>query len=292
MANKKNSETKPEITPEVMEMHAQMFEKERAERELREKTIAQCNQIFGQITATRMLVKFGQVANLTWIKQVKATKAYKHVPGIGTWAKFCKHLGYSESDIKRKLRNLNTFGEQLLRHMADFKVGYRELRKLRFAVADGKMAIEDDVLKIGDETIPIDDDHKEDLKAAIDTLLDEKDDLNNRIGKMKKEHEAILQEETRSLKSERDMAIEENKRLKAFAPDDNPPETVSLDQMKEIHKVARQFSLLCSRFMMDDRLKDDYPLQGEVLGQITAVSNCFRELERQWDLKFYVQDED
>lgn len=286
MANKKKTENKLLTAAEMAEMHSELFKKETAERELKEKLIAECYRMFGRIESMDFINKLTTVSGLVWLNQVRETKAYKDIPGIKTWKTFCNRLGKSRQKVELDLKNLNTFGQDLLANMRRFKISYRDLKKLRFAVSDGEMIVENDVLKIGHEMIPIDDDHREDLKAALEVILEDKEDLNGQIRKMEKDHKAILHEETRGLKAERDMAIKENKQLKVFAPEDKDPETWSLEQMQEIRKAASDFTRLCNQFVVDGRI-DDYPhSQALVLAEITEVQIVFGELQRLWDTSF------
>ncbi len=160
--------------------------RERAEAELaeiksvqadREKRIAQAHQFIGRIQAAKMFTKFGNVSELMWIKDVKESELYRYLPGVETWEKFCNTLGYTSRHINEQLNNLQAFGADFMETVSDLRVGYRDLRKLRQLTHDGTICIADNLVKIGDESIPLDPDHRDDLQAALEQVVDAKNQV-------------------------------------------------------------------------------------------------------------------
>lgn len=99
-----------------MEMETLRQERERmnadeAQAE-RERMIARCHEVIGQVKAVAMISRFGDVTNLMWMKEVKESKIYKDVPGIGTWGNFCKSAGKDRHTVDQDLLNLAAFGEE------------------------------------------------------------------------------------------------------------------------------------------------------------------------------------
>ncbi|WP_306534482.1 hypothetical protein [Geobacter sp.] len=92
----------------------------RQRQEERERLIAQCHEVIGRVQATQMFVKFGDVTNLMFLKQIKESKAYRDVPGIGTWEKFCEIVGVDRHTIDQQLLNIATFGEDFLGYITSF----------------------------------------------------------------------------------------------------------------------------------------------------------------------------
>lgn len=126
----------------------------------------------GRIQAMDMVIEIGTVSNLIWLKQIKDSKLYKEIPEIGTWGKFCELTGKSTRYVDEQLANLNAFGEKFLRTSSDLGFGYSDLRKLRPSTNDGTMIIEADLVKIGDEEIPLDSDHAEELQIALENIIE------------------------------------------------------------------------------------------------------------------------
>jgi len=146
----------------------------RMQQEERERLIAQTHAALGQIRTAKMFADFGTVSSLMWLQQVKETKIYRDLPGVGTWEDFCNSAGLSRRKVDEDILNLKAFGEEFLETVASLKVGYRELKKLRQFSSEGTFLITGSTIEIAGETIVLDADHKEDLQAAIERVLDEK----------------------------------------------------------------------------------------------------------------------
>jgi len=144
------------------------------EQQKREQVIAEVYEKIGQIRTAAMVSKFTQVSSLMWLKQMKESKAYKDLSEIGNWENFCRSIGLSRSQVDKDLLNLNVLGEDFMLTVSSLNVGYRDLRKLRQLKSDGELLIENKTVKLGDEEIPLDADHTEDLQAAIENLLEAK----------------------------------------------------------------------------------------------------------------------
>ncbi len=190
----------------VVEIEQKQEELMQAEQLNKERLIAQCHEVIGRIQGVKMLVKFGDVASLMWLKDVKEQGIYNEVPGIRTWEKFCEYIGLSQRKVDEDLQNLNAFGQEFMATVASLRVGYRELRKLRQLTHDGDVAIDADFVTIGEEKIPLNQEHSEDLQAAIEALLDEK---NKRI----EEQHATLRAKDKLLKSKEQLINKQEKEI-------------------------------------------------------------------------------
>lgn len=158
----------------IVEVEQNQVEMRALEQRKREALIAQTHEMVGQIRATSMISKFANVSGLVWMKQVKESQIYKDLPGLGTWEKFCEYIGISRQKADFDLQNLAAFGEEFLLTVSSLNVGYRDLRKLRQLAADGSVTIDAEFVTIGEERIPLDKDHGEDLQAAIESILEQK----------------------------------------------------------------------------------------------------------------------
>jgi len=190
----------------VIEEERSMEDSGRRQKEERERMIAECHEVIGQIKGVQMLVKFGDVANLVWLKEVKESKIYRDVPSIGTWDKFCECIGKSRRQIDEDLLNLQVFGDEFLGYVAGLRVGYRELKKLRQLTFDGAVIIDAKSVQIGGERIPFDLEHKEDLQVAIERLLDEKE-------KALEDAQITIRTRDKELSSKRELIKKQEKAL-------------------------------------------------------------------------------
>lgn len=193
---KKGVDPVSEAALEVVEVERQQANLVKTEQEARERRIAECHQFIGRIQAVEMVGKLATVSTLMWLKDVKDSELYKDLPGVETWDKFCESLGKSRRIVDENLQNLNTFGGEFLETVASLRVGYRELRKLRQLSQDGAVVIDAEYMVIGEERIPLDVDHKEDLQAAIETLIEQQASMKNEVEAQKKAFDRV-QSDTR-----------------------------------------------------------------------------------------------
>ncbi|WP_316347654.1 hypothetical protein [Desulfuromonas acetoxidans] len=177
-----------------------------SERHNREQMIAECHEMIGRIQGFELVKNFTNVGGLVWLKQVKETKIYKDLPNIGSWDKFCNYIGLSRSKVDEDLLNLATFGEAFLANVGDFSLGYRDLKKLRQLTHDGSVQIEAQTVTIGNESIPLDDDHAEDLQTAIESVLEAKT-------QEAEEAKATVRAKDRIIKGKEDVINKQEKEL-------------------------------------------------------------------------------
>lgn len=291
MPRKKKIDPVSEAALEIVSAEHSKDESSGLQKESREQLIAECYRMVGRMEATDLISKTVNVYELSWLKQVKELKIYKDVPGIETWEGFCKQIGRSRTHLDRQLADINTFGEEFLQTIERFKVSYRDLQKLRLAVSEGDVEIQEGTVKIDQKEIPLDSDHASELQAAIELVIDEKNKAKADLDKVKKKQDAIIKEETKALKTERDALNKEVQRLKAFDPEDKDPDTWSIEQIEAIDEAARSFDIMCRKFIMDDRIEDDIPLQARVEGVMRQVEMTFKELRDLWEERFDIYND-
>ena len=186
---------------EVAELKAKL--QESAERE---RLLANYHQAVGQIKTANMFAEFASISALIWIQQMRETKAYKE---IGTWETFCESVGFTRQHIEDQLKNLAVLGENFLQTVCGLGVGYRDLRKLRQLTHDGVIEIDSEAVQIGDERIPLDPSHREDLEAALERLIDAKNELLQ-------EKDAVIRSNEKLLQSKQDLIHRQEKDLKRY----------------------------------------------------------------------------
>lgn len=164
-----------EAAVEAVNMEALRLRNEREEREKREALIATTHRMIGQIRAADMLGQMATVSSLVWLKDVRESKIYRDLPDIGSWEAFCGHIGRSRSAVDEQLQNLETFGAEFLETVSSMRVGYRDLRKLRRQITEGTVTVDDEAVMINEERIPLKPEAKEDLEAAIERALEDRD---------------------------------------------------------------------------------------------------------------------
>jgi hypothetical protein len=209
MTRRKTQDIDTATAEMVVAEERQREELVRTEQVDRERRIAECHQVIGRIQGAKMVADFGNVAGLVWLKEIRETKLYRDLPGVGTWEKFCETVGISRRKIEEDLLNLETFGAEFLGNVAGFRVGYRDLKKLRQLTHEGAVCIEDDMVTIGGETIPLDVDHRDDLQAALERVIDAKDQLLQ-------EKDATVRTKDKLLQAKEDLLRRQEKELSRY----------------------------------------------------------------------------
>ncbi len=171
--NRKGMGSEVDTVNSIASIAREQADLEIAELKSKQAMIAECHMMLGRIQATEYFGKVATVASLMFLKQVKDSKVYRDVPGVVTWEKFCEIVGKDRRTVDEDLQNLAKFGEGFLATVASFGLGYRDLRKLRQLTHDGVLIIDAEAVEIGGERIPLDSDHREDLQAAIETIIEE-----------------------------------------------------------------------------------------------------------------------
>ena len=291
MSNKKRIDTMSEAALEVVNSKYNEMKAEELEQQKKEQLLAHAHMYIGRIQAATMIHQFSNISSLVWLKQVKESKAYKGVPGVNTWESFCNNCGISRAKADMDILNLSTFGEELMLTVSNLKVGYRDLRKLRGCVTEGDLKINDKTIEINGERIPFDPDHKEDLQTAIEMIIDRKDEELKKQKKEARKKEIKDEDAIEHYKFECENLKEQNKKLKVFDIKNKPIEW-NLEQIKVLVDAAHDFNLLCRKFIIDDRLKDDFHIQAQVQVAMTEARNAIRDLEMLWNDTFNSDYED
>ena len=146
-------------------------------------------QMAGRIETANMFARFGDIATLMWLRQVKESKAYKL---IGTWEKFCKNIKLDRRTVDERLQDLDIFGEAFLETVANLGLGYRQMRELRQISHDGGVSVVDGVVLIGGDEIPLDAEHAKDLEDALKRVVDDAQGEARAANRLAKEKETRI----------------------------------------------------------------------------------------------------
>lgn len=171
----------------------------KSEQEDRERRIAEAYEIAGRIQSLTFVEKVVTVTRLVQLQELKNSKVYRELPNIGTWDKYCEYLGLDRHTIDQHLLNLATFGDKFLETCHQFSVSHRSLRKLRQLTNDGSVVIDAEFMVIGEERIPLDADHKEELQTAIETLVEQQATLQQEVAAQKKAFNRVQEDTHKSV---------------------------------------------------------------------------------------------
>jgi len=205
----KNLDPVSEAAMDVVALEQQREANILRSQEDREHRIAESYEIAGRVQALDFVKKVLTVGTLVQLAKIKKSKAYKDLPGIGTWDNYCEYLGFSRQKVDMDLLNLATFGEEFLANVSSFDLGYRELRKLRRLNADGTLQVSDNEVVIDGERIPFSKESKEDLEIALERLIESKDQVI-------KEKDATIKAKDKVIDAKQDLIGRQEKDLARY----------------------------------------------------------------------------
>lgn len=243
--------------------------------------------------------------------QVKKSKEYKK-SGM-TWQEFCDSLGEPRKTIEDKLSDILPLVEKCSADFASFaRVPFNKIRYLGRSVAAESANIDNNALIIDETIIPLTSDNKEEIEAAIDTLIETHKQEKETLQKKLKKHEGRLkenvEEQTKGLMRERDNAIaamdkykEEADRLKPFdITEVDIPEVKEF--IKQIHDISIKFELAIRKFTnfinderlnkeLKEKLEEDMSSQAEIEKYLFRTYRNIKDLRMEWDDEFYPEDD-
>ncbi len=219
---------------------------------------------------------------------IKQNKEYQK--GGMTWDQFCEATGEQRRTVENKLKDVRPFVEDFSEKFSGLaKMPFNKIRQLGRAVSENFSEIKDGCLILGEEKIPLTPDNKEEIEAAIDTLIEthktEKLALKKDLKKYKKQTDRIVAEETKALTHERDALIREVDRLKPFDVTQKDREWCK-EQFQGLVKAMAGLSAVCHPLLMDDRMDGDRTLQAEAYKYITEAEGLLEDLRRLWVDRF------
>ncbi len=237
--DKERAEDMSTAAMEVIELERKRAELAETEQQKRERLIAAVHEVAGRVQALTLMSKFGDIASFVCLKEIKESKLYRDLPNVGTWEDFCNYLGKSRRTVDEQLQNLNVLGEEFLAICRQFSLSYKDLRKLRKIANNGDLTISDKSAIIAGESIPLDPEHKDDLEAAIESLLEEKD-------RQLEDKEAALRSKNRVLEEKEKVINKQEKIILKYAGEAQqrglkPGEGEFLQQVKNAYYQFESF---------------------------------------------------
>ncbi|MDK9716708.1 MAG: hypothetical protein OEL57_02230 [Trichlorobacter sp.] len=282
---------KAEATDPALHIEMETLRQEREERlnaeeaqADREARIAEAHEIAGRIQAFTFVGKVLTVTTLVQLRRIKESKAYKDIPNIGTWDKYCEYLGFSREKVDSDLKNLAEFGETFLVTVTGFGLGYRELRQLRQLKYDGEsfqMSDDGKTVVIEGEAISLGDDAAPEIEAALEKLLEKNKTLRERNTRLEKDLKGAVKEEVAGLAAEKKALLERVKDLEKYEPQ-QLDETKYEAQYAEIHNLMSQLGGCIKAVMALDDLQDHPGTMARVDGYVEGCTYLANELRELW----------
>jgi transcriptional regulator with XRE-family HTH domain len=248
------------------------------------------SEAVGKIKAAEFNIKTNELLKYVTIYQIKQSKEYKQ--GGMTWEAFCAAIGESQRTVDRILSDLSPLLKGISANLAE-NLGM-PLSKIRFLgqmMSKDSATVAENALVIGDQKIEITPENKDDIEAAIDLLQSEhqmeREKHTKELERIKKRAENAVTEETKNLTVERDALVKELTRLKVFDPEEKDI-SWSVERMKAIKDVCMEFVVLCSKFIMDERLLDNehIVLRAEIIKWQDICMESLRDLRQRFNETF------
>ena len=244
------------------------------------------SEALGKVKALDCSNSFNTLHRYAVIYQIKQKKEYKG--GGMTWVEFCEAIGEPQRTVDRILSEIKPLAEDFSAKLADsIGLPFNKIRYLGMSVSGNLAEIEDGCLLFDGQKIPFTPENKDEIEAAIDAMkethVNEVKALRADVKKYKNGTDKIVKEETKALTKERAALIEKIERLEVFAPDDKDPDTWMIEQMDLVQQAALEFSAICRRVVMDERIVGDNVTLGKVEGMMQSVELTCKMLRDKWN---------
>jgi len=250
------------------------------------------SEVAGIVKAANCQSAYSEFVKYAALYNLKQSKGYKK-KGM-TWVEYCEYIGESRRTVDKILDDIGPITEAFSANLARLLgLPFNKIRMLGQTVGASLAKLAGNELIIDGVIVSLDPDNKEEIEAAIDTLIEthkqEKKDLKKDLANHKKQTDKIVEEETRGLKTEVGALIKEVDRLKPFDPTEKDRDW-SIDQMKKIRLSSDSLVAACRLFVLDERIDDDFKLQAEVEQHMTEAELGLQDLRRLWTDRFYSEE--
>jgi|GEM_PF-2812507 hypothetical protein len=209
------SKREAELLTNAMEKHAEGTEKIKRDMEKtaeqkqkdKEAAIAKIFEGAGSIKTLKFQKSQSGFFYLLKMKEIKESKAYRDLFDM-SWEKFCEYVGENRRWIDEQLADLKPFKVEFLEDFLRFSgVTLNKIKYLGDSNAEVNSGINGNAITYNGETIPVDQEHAEEIQSLIETLEE-----NHK--KEKDEADTTLRTKERLLKSKEDTINKMERELK------------------------------------------------------------------------------
>jgi hypothetical protein len=244
-------------------------------------------------------IEYDQAHNelLKYVVLYRLREGKEYKKGGLNWEQFCVEiLGETSRSVNLKIADIRPLAEHFGKLFSQLAgMPFNKIRLLGNEIGKNISQIEDGALVIDGARIALTAENLPEVEAAIEAMVEnhqaEKKALSSELEKTKKCVNKVVAEETKALFVEREALIKENVRLKAFDPADQD-RSWSVTQMEAVMQAALGFTGAVRKFSMDERIREDLHIQGQVEGLMAEVEKHLRALRQDWDETFNCEDGD
>lgn len=221
------------------------------------------------------------------LHKLKENKAHKKAGK--TWTEFCEEIGEVRRTVDAILKDAGPLLDCLSAESANLLgVPLSKIRYLGKQISAESANLSEDALVFEGRKIPLTPEHKEDIEEVIETIKEthrqEKKDLQRKLEREAKKKEKVLEADIENLTMEKEGLHKINKQLSVFEKKQKTDEDIEWckRQMAEIEKACTTFTVLCDKFIIDERLEGDRKRQAEVQAYIERARLMLKDLFRAW----------
>jgi hypothetical protein len=151
----------------------------------KEAAIAKIFEGAGSIKTLKFQKSQSNFFYLLKMKEIKDSKSYRDLFKM-SWEDFCDYVGVDRRWIDEQLKDLKPFKVEFLEDFLRFSgTTLNKIKYLGESIAEGTSGITENAITYNGETIPVDQEHAEEIQSLIETLEDnhkkEKDEADTTI---------------------------------------------------------------------------------------------------------------
>ena len=220
----------------------------------------------GQVQAYDFIDKTVRMAKMATLKRIKDSQAYKEVEEAGgTWAGYCKLIGFSIRKVDEDLKNLETFGEEFLEASHRLGLGYRDLATIRALPDETRLQITDGKI------VNLESASKKEIREAVEDLIIRHGQETKRLTTQLEEKEKKLKQAGVREEAQEEKIWDLKNKLEAAQTGLGRDEQQAL---KEISKLKKQITGVAAKLKATDpKLKAVVKAESmELLGYMEALA--------------------
>lgn len=262
---------------EAKQMQEDITEKESTLAELRtaqqerQELISSAFRMMGRIEGIKAMTEIGDIATLTMLSQVKKSKVYKEMPGVGTWEKYCESIGYGRRYLDERLEDIELLGEKLLAMIATFQIPILDHRHIRNAVKDGTLAITDKSVIIDVEPEDITEDSE---PQKLEIPYKNKEELQNVLADVIEQKNKELKAAKEAAKDSEHIVKTKDKQMDALSKDNRKLE----EKLKAYTDGGEIKGMPAEDFPVYEKLKSAMDAATELYAHINTIAKDLENL--------------
>ena len=199
-------------TTEIYNVARQQADEEMAKLRSEIESIREESQAMGVLKKIEYDLAHNQMLKYVVLHRIKTAKEYRK--GGLTWKEFCDAIGEPDRTVDRILVELQPVMVTVSAKLADFTgMDFSKIRLLGRSISANLAEIsEDGIVNIGGEMIPLTPEHRDDLQAALERVIETN-------AKIISDKEATIKAKDKVLKSKSELIEKQAKELSRFEDD-------------------------------------------------------------------------